>query len=45
LLAEVIIYWNTNHLGGAVVARKRTVLNCALGRVEIQRELMMAAAM
>jgi hypothetical protein len=28
LLAAIIIYWNTKHLGQAVAARKRAGLNC-----------------
>lgn len=28
LLAAIIIYWNTKHLGKAVAARNRDVLNC-----------------
>jgi hypothetical protein len=29
LLAAIIIYWNTEHLGQAVAARQRVSLNCA----------------
>jgi hypothetical protein len=28
LLAAIIIYWNTKHLGQAVAARQRAGLNC-----------------
>ncbi|KAB2531782.1 transposase [Salipiger aestuarii] len=31
LLAAIIIYWNTKHLGQAVTARKRAGLNCSPG--------------
>ncbi len=30
LLAAIIIYWNTKHLGQAVTARKRAGLDCSL---------------
>jgi hypothetical protein len=30
LLATIIIFWNTKHLGQAVAARKRTGLDCSL---------------
>ena len=29
LLAAIIIYWNTKHLGHAVESRRRAVLNCS----------------
>ena len=29
ILAAIIIYWNTKHLGQAVAARQRAGLNCA----------------
>jgi TnpA family transposase len=29
LLAAIIIYWNTKHLGQAVATRQRADLNCA----------------
>ncbi len=29
LLAAIVIYWNTKHLGEAVASRKRGALNCS----------------